>query len=98
MRFFGSAFMVATFLFAGPTSIVALPTANNAAVVSSLQSALEILGDNSMLGRRGFFGTSFARAGHGLQVPLCKLSNDNRKVPLGEGIVYISDIVTGGRH
>jgi len=100
MHFFGSAFMAAAFLFAGPTSIFALPTANNAVVVSSLQDALEALGDNSMLERRGFLRKAYTGTGHGFQVPLCNLDTlkYNLKVPVGEGIVYISDTVTGSRH
>jgi len=93
MRLFGPAIVAVTSLFVGP--IVALPTANNAAVMGSLQDALEILGDNSMLEKRGFLGKDYPGTGRGIKVPLCKL--DNVQVPVGEGI-DTSDTVTGGRH
>ncbi|RPB24600.1 hypothetical protein L211DRAFT_837530 [Terfezia boudieri ATCC MYA-4762] len=82
MHFFGYAFMAAAFLFAGPSSIFALPTAKNAAVVSSLQDALEALEDNSMLERRD---------GHGFQVPRCNPGKYNLKLPLGEGSPKLTD-------
>ncbi|KAF8429559.1 hypothetical protein EV426DRAFT_581817 [Tirmania nivea] len=91
MRFFSSAIVAAVFLFIRPTSIVALPTANNAAVVSSLQDALEILGDNSMLERRGFFGKAYTGTGHGFQVSRCKLNKYRLKVPVGEGSTKLTD-------
>lgn len=83
MRFFGSAFMAAALLFAGPSIIAALPTA----VVSSLQDALEALGDNSMLERRGFFGKP---NGHGLQEPRCNLDKYSPNVPVGEGFIKLT--------